>query len=482
MENKPNNNSIIETYSKDMVKVLEENKDGLIKKIIKQEEEREFEHKNYSPVSTQNKIFIFVSIFLLLSGVFGVVYINLKKEAKSVQITPQFTPPIFLDKTEFLDVEKLNKEAISKGLFDYTQTINKKVKSGGVLGVYLTKNKKVVEFEAFMKSLEGNLDKKAYEFIDKNFLFGVVNTEGSISSVIEKEEKKVIEEKKVEEPKKKIVEEAKDVSLNISSLFKTGTVEFIDDAKEDEAKQSLLKFLSDVDFITSKIKVVGTYSVERPWEKNDFIAEERRVKGVNILNEVLKENFTQEEIDKVTIESQVKGLSIKDIYTEDEIKEMTKEEKELAIDKTQGVNYLIEAKTKPKQTEQAEEEIKTQEESTESIKQTKILSQNYGDPFLFIKIRSFTDIFPFMSAWENKLFLDLHGIFGLSITPDTSYLLTKNWKSGIVQNKNARILYDKDENIVMMYVYVDDTTVVITDSNSSAREIIKRLSSSKVRK
>ncbi len=479
MENK-NKTNIIETYSKDMLKVLEENKDGLIKKIIHQEEERELEHKNASPVSTQNKFFVFLGIFLFLAGVFAVTYVTLNKENKTVDIAPQFTPPIFLDKTEFLDVEKLNKDSISSAMFDYTQTVEDKVKSGGVLGVYLTQSKKVVNFETFIKKLEGNLDKKAFEYIDENFLFGVVNTEGSISAVIESEEKKDTETK-VEEKVKETVLEGDPVSLNISSLFKTATTEFIDKEAENKAKESLFKFLSEVDFNTSKVKVIGTYSIERPWEKNDFIAEERRLKGVAILEQVLKDNFTQAEIDQISIESQIRGLSVKDIYTEDEISEMTKEEKEKAIDSTQGVQYLLEAKTKPKSVE-VKEENTTKEEKSESITQTKILSQNHGDPFLFIKVRSFTDIFPFMSSWENKLFLDLHGIFGFSINSDTSYLLTKNWKSGVVQNKNARILYDKDNNIVMMYVYIDENTVILTDTNSSAREVIKRLSSSKVRK
>ena len=47
-----------------------------------------------------------------------------------------------------------------------------------------------------------------------------------------------------------------------------------------------------------------------------------------------------------------------------------------------------------------------------------------------------------MRNWENKMFSDLHDIFGIPLSLDTGYLLTKNFEDGIIQNKNARILRD----------------------------------------
>ncbi|OIO30115.1 hypothetical protein COX93_01100 [Candidatus Nomurabacteria bacterium CG_4_10_14_0_2_um_filter_30_12] len=110
------------------------------------------------------------------------------------------------------------------------------------------------------------------------------------------------------------------------------------------------------------------------------------------------------------------------------------------------------------------------------------VSPNIGDLFILLKIRSFTDIFPVMKVWENKMLYDFYGFFGVDLTPETNYLFTKDWEEGIVSNKNARILKDNDGKIILMYVYLDDNSIVITDSESAVNEVVLRLNSSKVKK
>ena len=80
------------------------------------------------------------------------------------------------------------------------------------------------------------------------------------------------------------------------------------------------------------------------------------------------------------------------------------------------------------------------------------------------------------------MFYDLHGFFGTDITVDTTYLVTKDFADGLVVNKSARILYDKDGKIVLMYVYADDTSVIITNTQEAAQEIMNRLSAGQIRK
>lgn len=104
------------------------------------------------------------------------------------------------------------------------------------------------------------------------------------------------------------------------------------------------------------------------------------------------------------------------------------------------------------------------------------------DLFILLKVRSFTDIFLAMHGWENKLLHDLYGFFGIDISPETNYLFTKNWQDGIVENKNARILKDNDGKIILMYVFVDDSSIVITNSEMAVREIILRLTFSQIKK
>jgi len=62
------------------------------------------------------------------------------------------------------------------------------------------------------------------------------------------------------------------------------------------------------------------------------------------------------------------------------------------------------------------------------------------------------------------LFNDLHVFFRIDISSDTKHLLTKSFEDGLIANKNARILKDVDGTIIMMYVFADDKSVIITNS------------------
>ena len=97
------------------------------------------------------------------------------------------------------------------------------------------------------------------------------------------------------------------------------------------------------------------------------------------------------------------------------------------------------------------------------------------DFFILLNVLSFQDIFPVMREWENKMFQDLHGFFGYELNSETSYLLTKDFEDGIVQNKNARILYEMDGPPAFFYVFLNETHVLITNTEGATREIILRL-------
>jgi len=104
------------------------------------------------------------------------------------------------------------------------------------------------------------------------------------------------------------------------------------------------------------------------------------------------------------------------------------------------------------------------------------------DFFILLKVRSFADAFPFMLAWEKTILSDLYGPLGVSLSSETSYLLTENFEDGVVENKNARILYDKNREIVVMYVFADEKSVVLTGTERAARELMLRLVQSRVKK
>lgn len=105
-----------------------------------------------------------------------------------------------------------------------------------------------------------------------------------------------------------------------------------------------------------------------------------------------------------------------------------------------------------------------------------------GDVFLLIKVRSLPEIFEIFHNWENKMFFDLHDLFNMKVSPETESFLTKNFDNGIIENKNARILYGNENQIVLMYVFVNDNYVLIANKVEVVKEVISRLTASKVGK
>ncbi len=108
------------------------------------------------------------------------------------------------------------------------------------------------------------------------------------------------------------------------------------------------------------------------------------------------------------------------------------------------------------------------------------------DFFILMKVKSVPEVFSMFGDWENKLFFDLHSLFGLGISSETETLLTKDFTNGIIENKNARILYQDDNvdvpAVALMYVFADDHSVVLTNARSGAKELMMRLASSQVEK
>ncbi|MCX6751344.1 MAG: hypothetical protein NT161_01070 [Candidatus Nomurabacteria bacterium] len=287
-ENKLKNKNV-ETYTADMVKAIESDKGGLIKKIIHEEEEHEAEKVNLSPGSKKNRTFMFIGMVLVFLALVVLVFLAFfNNKINTVPVVPQASSIIFTDQTDFTPIDGLTKEKIAETISN--EANNTKVKIGGVGGIYLTENKKVVGFSRFSTLIKNSLTASQIGLINDNFLLGT---------------------------------------------FKSG--------------------LSSI-------------------------------------------------------------------------------------------------------------------------------SPNIGDLFILLKVKSFSDIFPVMQSWESKMLYDLHGFFGVKLSPETNYLFTKNFEDGIVANKNARILKDNDGQIILMYVFADDNSIILTKSENAVSELILRLNSSQIKK
>ena len=167
----------VETLTGDIIKVIETNKEGIVKKIIHEQEDKDEESNKTSPASSKNKIFTVLGLFLIILAILAVVYVLFNKDKSTVEISPQFAPIIFNEEVKLLEIDKLNKEQISNMLFGETE--NLKTKIAGVKGLYLTQNKAPVGFHDFMHAIDTNLVLEDASLINQNFLIGVVDDDKS---------------------------------------------------------------------------------------------------------------------------------------------------------------------------------------------------------------------------------------------------------------------------------------------------------------
>ncbi len=282
-ENNEIKHNVAQTYAEDMARAIEDDKEeGIIKKIIHEEEEREIKKKNRSPETIKNKFFMVVSVLFIVFGFIILFYFLFSKNDSVVNVAKQFTPLIFSDQNSFFEVKGFKNDEITQTVSN--EVIKTGVKNGGVEAIYLTEDKAVLGLRRFVSLSNGNfIPSNNALLVSDNFLMGVVNT-----------------------------------------------------------------------------------------DTKDF--------------------------------------------------------------------------------------------------------------FILLKMNSTADIFDSLRTWENKMFFDLHGFFGIDITSANKYLLNANFSDGIIENKNARILYDSNNNIVMMYIFADDNSVIITDTESAAHEIMLRLAASRIKK
>lgn len=466
-QNKTTSNKFTHTLSEDMAVAIQDNKDGFVKKIIHEQEEKEEEKKILAVYSRRNKIYIALAILFILTASSFVAYIFFRDNISSFFVKNRFAPLIFHESSQVLDITGKNRESIVttiQGLM-----INEEREPSVVEGIYFLENKKTVGFNRFLSLIESNFN-GTIDLFNENFLVGIIKhlptPEPSIT-----EEDIIVETN--EDGTKKILEDF--IILPTTSLFKTGSTDFIDNDAKNKAKELIGYFLDTVSFKNSKVQIIGTFATERPLSQNQEIAEARKKVGIALLDEVLKEKYTEEQIKELLIESSAKGISINEIYTEEELSKMSEEEKNEKIALNQGITFL--SKAKPQIIEENRDVI-----DNTSPKEINSIFPEDTSLFILLKVNSFADVFNQMKTWEDKMFTDLHGFFGIEIFADTSYLLTKDFVDGIIQNKNARILYDDNGQIILMYVYVDESSVVVTNSENTVREVILRVNSSKIKR
>jgi len=106
---------------------------------------------------------------------------------------------------------------------------------------------------------------------------------------------------------------------------------------------------------------------------------------------------------------------------------------------------------------------------------------NDGTPhtFILVKLDSFENAYPGMLTWESTLKTDLLPLFAsdetISTIPDG-----KKFQDVTIQNKDARVLKNASSTTVFLYSFFDNDTLIVTDTETSLRALIERLSAEKL--
>lgn len=91
-----------------------------------------------------------------------------------------------------------------------------------------------------------------------------------------------------------------------------------------------------------------------------------------------------------------------------------------------------------------------------------------NEPFIIIRSSDFDTLFAGMLAWEPRMYEDLKPLFG------TNVLEQETFTDAVRSNNPIRILYNDQGGEVLLYAFVNRTTVIITTSTSALSEILSR--------
>lgn len=97
--------------------------------------------------------------------------------------------------------------------------------------------------------------------------------------------------------------------------------------------------------------------------------------------------------------------------------------------------------------------------------------------FLIFSIKDYNQTYASMLAWEKTMLRDMSSMFNIDVNEERSELLEKNWADIIINNKDARVLYDNLGKEVLYYIFVNKTNFVITDKENLLKEAVARIMS-----
>lgn len=100
-----------------------------------------------------------------------------------------------------------------------------------------------------------------------------------------------------------------------------------------------------------------------------------------------------------------------------------------------------------------------------------------GKPSLFIifQTNDYSLTYAGMLEWEKILASDMLLLFNLNTKESRRQIGERQWKDVIINNKDARVLFNEDGLPILYYLFIDKGNLIITDNQESIKEIADRL-------
>ncbi|ETB64066.1 TPA: hypothetical protein DIC38_00895 [Candidatus Nomurabacteria bacterium] len=92
--------------------------------------------------------------------------------------------------------------------------------------------------------------------------------------------------------------------------------------------------------------------------------------------------------------------------------------------------------------------------------------------FIILETTNYNQAYASMLSWEKTLLDDMINLFNIKI--ENKKILENKWKDVIINNKDVRIIHGEDGQGILYYLFLDKTTLLITDDVDTIKEIITR--------
>ncbi len=270
------------------------------------------------------------------------------------------------------------------------------------------------------------------------------------------------------------------VRANDISVIKVALAEQNKNEQEDQLKKAegsnskkIFWFLGGIVFIT--VAIYGPYLLIKQKQRNDtppqLIKQETiisydEISEINLitknnlenkLNEVIKDMSTLNKngvIKFIPIEKTTNGIvvniSIKELF--DELKLTAPS----SLVRSLSDNYMIGTYTK---------------NPTADVES----NDSKSDLFMILETKDYGLTYAGMLEWEKTIASDMFYLFKLDTKETKLKLKERIFRDILLNNKDARVLYNENKDPILYYIFADKSKLIITDNQETIKEVISRL-------